>query len=132
MSTNEAAKPYRVLLDGEEIGTTALEHADASMGVVFGILRLHSITTPYLFFKSYCSEHGVQLGADDVEDEFISTYDIPGMQVLAPDGTVIKGTATYVEGADDAFEIYISGIAYPFYEEQFPQYVAAYKNQFNA
>ena len=127
--TAEAAKNYRVLLDGEEIGTTALEHVDAPMGVVFGILRLHSITTPYLFFKSYCRAHGVQLGADDAEDKFISTFDIPGMQVLASDGTAVKGTSTYVSGTEDAFEIYISGIAYPFYEEQFPQHVAAYKNQ---
>ena len=129
MSTNEAARAYRVLLDGEEIGTTALERADAPMGVVFGILRLHNITEPYLFFKSYCSEHGVQVGADDAEDKFISTYNIPGMQVLAPDGTAVKGISTYVSGTEDAFEIYISGIAYPFYEEQFPQHVAAYKNQ---
>lgn len=131
MSPTAEQKKYHVLLDGEEIGTTMLEHADAPMGVVFGVLHLHSITTPYSFFQNYCREHGVQVSMDDAEAQLISTYDIPGMQVVAPDGTVVKGMSTYVSGMDEAFEINILGIAYPFYEEQFPQHVAAYKNQFD-
>ena len=51
---------------------------------------------------------------DDAEAQLISTYDIPGMQVVAPDGTAVKGTSTYVSGMDEAFEVYIRRYCVPF------------------
>jgi hypothetical protein len=54
-------KVYTVFLNDKNIGTTALEKADAAMGVVFGRLYLIDIVSRYDFFKHYCIENALQL-----------------------------------------------------------------------
>ncbi|MEL7121469.1 MAG: hypothetical protein AAFO07_18620, partial [Bacteroidota bacterium] len=86
-------KTYNVLLDGQKIGTTQLEKADAPMGVAFGLIEFIDIESPYQFFKEYCSKNGVTINTDDPEFEIIDTQDITGLKVLRNDGLEIKGEA---------------------------------------
>lgn len=125
------SKIYNILLNNDRIGTTELENADAPMGVVFGrISFLDPVIIPgYYFFKDYCSIKGIHF-EDHLEDKIISTMDIPDLKVQDASGNHIKGLATSISGMDsDYFEIYISGISYPFYQEEFPHHVKAYEER---
>ena len=124
------AKVYDILLDKNRIGTTELEKADAPMGVVFGKINFFNITSGYNFFKDYCSKSKLEF-TDYPNDKLISTFDIPGLQVFNTNGIEIKGLGCSVSGMDaDTFEIEIPGIAYPFYEEEFPHHVKTYAGMF--
>jgi len=119
-------KTYDILLDQNKIGTTELEKADASMGVVFGKIEFINLTSGYDFIKNYCSVNNICF-TDYPEDNHITTQNIPNIQVLDKDRNEIKGLSTEISGMDtDEFEITIVGIAYPFYEEEFPHHVKAY------
>ncbi|MDR3678709.1 MAG: hypothetical protein P4L41_02010 [Flavipsychrobacter sp.] len=123
-------KKYNVLLDGEKIGTTALEKADAPMGVVFGVLNFESIQSGYNFFENYCKTNEIDATAYP-ENKLISTNEIPNLRVFDSVEKEIIGIACSISGMDsDLFEITILGISYPFYEEEFPHHVQAYHNQF--
>jgi len=99
---------YTITLDGKTIGKTKLEKADASMGVVFGMIIDINQKIDYAFIKSYCQNN--EIGFDDFpEDNLIF-------------GNQISGTD------EDGFEITIEGISYPFYEEEFPHHVKAYND----
>ncbi|PJJ54805.1 hypothetical protein [Hymenobacter chitinivorans] len=122
-------KLYTVLLEGNTLGTTLLEKADAPMGVVFGKIDFVAIKSGYAFFKSYCLGKGVVF--DDIpEERCISTQGIPGLMVIAEGGVEIKGLACTVSGMDsDEFEICLIGVPYPAYEEEFPHHVQAYSQR---
>lgn len=124
-------KSYNIFLDNELIGTTGLENADAPMGVVFGTITFSDEVIGYDFIKEYCEENNIELVNDDPEDKIISTRTLPGITVVNDKGVEIKGTGNQITGMDgDQYEIYIEGIAYPFYEEEFPQHVKHYGDMF--
>jgi len=123
-------KIYNILLDKNKIGTTKLEKADASMGVVFGEIIFFNILSGYDFFKQYCVKNKIDF-TDYPKDKLISTRDIPGLQVLDMGGNKIKGVACSISGMDnDIFEVSIEGIDYPFYEEEFSHHVKSYNEMF--
>jgi hypothetical protein len=124
-------KKYVVVLNGERIGTTELEKADAPMGVVFGLIAFDEIASPYEFFRDYCKRNDVVLNSDEPENELIDTQDIKSLSVLNEYGKEIKGEATSINGLKgEGYYVEIIGIAYPFYGEEFPHHVEAYDNQF--
>lgn len=124
-------KQYNLLLDDNIIGTTELEKADVSMGVVFGTIRFNHIVSGYDFLKTYCSTNNIDIICDDPEDKVIETGDIPNLKVVNPSGIEIKGEGTSISGMDNAnFEITILGIPYSYFEEEFPHHVKAYKDTF--
>lgn len=124
---------YKIILKGQEIGISRLEKADAPMGVVFGVIEFIGIESPYEFFKAYCSKNDITINTDDPEFEFIDTQNIPELKVFRQDGLEIKGVAgnTICGMKSEGYEISILGIAYPFYEEEFPHHVKEYRNMFN-
>lgn len=124
-------KSYNIFLDNELIGTTGLENADAPLGVVFGTITFSDEVIGYDFIKEYCEEKKIELVNDDPEDKIISTRTLPGITVVNDKGVEIKGTGNQITGMDgDQYEIYIEGITYPFYEEEFPQHVKHYGDMF--
>jgi len=124
-------KIYDIFLDDNKIGTTELEKADAPMGVVFGQIHFMNITSGYDFFKTYCLVNKIEL-TDHPEDRLIQTMNIPRLKVFDINGIEIFGQAgCNVNGMDsDIFEITILGVAFPFYEEEFPHHVRAYHEMF--
>jgi len=124
-------KLYDILLDNEKIGTTELEKADAAMGVIFGRINFVDIKSGYDFFKDYCLKNTIDIITEYEEEKLISTANIPHLVVTDENGTEIKGLASNIEGMDsDIFEVIISGIPYPYFEEKFPHHVKTYKDQF--
>ncbi len=124
-------KTYDILLDGNKIGTTELEKADAPMGVVFGKINFINIISGYDFFKTHCLTNNIKIVTDYPDDKLIQTSDIPNLIVIDETGTKIKGIGANVSGMDnDVFDITVLGIPYPFYEEEFPHHVKAYNEMF--
>lgn len=126
-------KKYKIELDGKLIGTTMLEKADAPMGVVFGLMQLDNIDSPYDFFKKYCKKNKIIINELDKKYGFIDTQVIPNLKVLRTDGFEIKGVAgNAISGmTKEGYEITIHGIEYPFYEDEFPHHVKDYNEQFD-
>ncbi|TKC02409.1 hypothetical protein [Pedobacter cryotolerans] len=124
-------KRYDIFLEDLKIGTTELEKADAPMGVVFGQIQFNNIISGYDFFKKYCFENNIELADDYPEDKLISTRTIENLKVVNENGIEIKGIGNQISGMDeDEFEITLEGVAYPFFEEEFPQHVKSYNEQF--
>jgi bifunctional DNase/RNase len=123
-------KVYNIVLKNENIGTTELEKADAAMGVVWGDINFLNISSGYEFFKKYCQDHTIELIMDDSDDRHIVTAAIPDLKVVDQNGIEIQGHARNVEGRDmDFFEITITAISYPFFEEEFPHHVKQYHDE---
>ncbi len=121
-------KVYQILLDGKAIGTTQLEKADPPMGTVWGKIIGGASSIDYAFMKSYCNDNGIDLVSDFPEDRFISTKTIKQLQIISPDGISLQGEGNQVSGMDaEGFEIFIEGIGYPFYGEEFPHHVKEYE-----
>jgi len=124
-------KRYDILFYDKIIGTTELEKADAPMGVVFGRIHFTNIVGDYDFLKIYCLEYGIELANDYPEDKLISTRTIKNLKVRNENGVEIKGLGNHISGMDgNEFEITIEGVAYPFFEDEFPHHVKAYNDQF--
>lgn len=124
-------KRYDIFLDDKIIGTTELEKADAPMGVVFGRIHFSNIIGDYDFIKRYCLENSIELASDYPEDKLISTRTIDKLKIRNENGVEIKGLGNQISGMDgDEFEITIEGVAYPFFEEEFPHHLKAYNDQF--
>lgn len=123
-------KVYSVYLGSKQIGTTKLENADPPMGVVSGIIVFNDSESPYQLFKDYCSKNNVTINTDEPEFELIDTQAIKDLNIFRPDGLEIKGQAgnTICGMKEEGYEISILGIAYPFYEEEFPHHVKAYRD----
>lgn len=126
-------KTYKIYLNEVLIGTTELEKADAPMGVAFGLIEFTEIESPYEFFKEYCFKNNIVINTDDPEFEFIDTQVMCELKVFRQDGLELKGSAgnTITGMKTEGYEISILGISYPFYEEEFPHHVKAYKNIFH-
>lgn len=113
---------YDIFLDDMKIGTSLLEHADASMGCVNGQITFLEKKLDYEFFSEYCKNNNIKADEYPVE-KLISTQTIPSLKVRNEKGTEIRGVGCYITGMDsDGYEINIIGIAYPFYEEEFPHH----------
>ena len=124
-------KEYSIYVGSNKIGTTRLEKADAPMGVVFGDLRFDKKEWNYDFIKAYCQNNSIELADDYPEDKLISTRTIDSLVVRNKQGVEIKGVGNQISGMDsEGFEIAIEGIAYPFYEEEFPHHVKAHNEMF--
>lgn len=121
---------YSVFLDNNKIATSLLENSDAPMGVVYGELKFIDKILTYEFFSKYCKDNSINTD-EYPEDRFISTQTIPTLKVLNENGIEIKGVGCCLAGLDkEGFEITILGIPYPFFEDEFPHHVKAYKNLF--
>lgn len=124
-------RTYKILLDGQEIGTSKLEKADAPMGVVSGEIIFDKNEWNYDSIKSYCLTNSIKIADDYPEDKLISTRTIDSLVIRNEQGIEIKGVGNQISGMDsEGFEISIEGIAYPFYEEEFPHHVKAYNGMF--
>jgi|SRR5690554_935112 len=124
-------KRYNIFLDGKIIGTTELEKADAPMGVVFGLIHFIDNILDYKFFKNYCLDNNIELADDYPDEKLISTRTIETLKVINEIGIEIKGLGNQISGMDgEEFEITIEGVAYPFFEDEFPHHVKAYNDQF--
>lgn len=124
-------KIYNIFLDDNKIGTTELEKADAPMGGVFGKINFINIASGYDFFKAVCETNGIELVSDFPEDRLILTRTINNITVKNEQGKEIKGVGNQISGMDsDEFEISLEGIPDPFYEEEFPHHVKAYREMF--
>ncbi len=117
-------KKYIIKLDDKQIGISKFEKADPPMGVIGGKIIFNEIQSAYEFFNSYCKETNIAIHLNDRETRAISTGSIEGLKAFAEDGTEIKGIEANIEGCDDeyGYEIIIIGIAYPFYEREFPNW----------
>ncbi|MET3979918.1 hypothetical protein ABIB62_002740 [Mucilaginibacter sp. UYP25] len=123
-------KMYNIFLDNIKIGHTYFEKADAPMGCVFGKIYFLTIKSGYNFFRNYARNNNITT-TDYPEDRMISTFNIPNLRILDTENNDIMGAPCYISGMDsDGFEIYIDGIAYPLYENEFPDHVKEYKQRF--
>jgi len=124
-------KIYDIFLDDKKIGTTLLEKADAPMGVVFGNIDFIDITSGYEFFRKFCLKENVDLAFDYKDEKLISTRTIENLVVKNDRGIEIKCLGNQISGMDsDEFEITLEGVAYPFFEQEFPHHVKEYQDQF--
>jgi len=125
------SKIYKIVLEGEEIGSSKLEKADAPMGVAFGKLLFNNSSFGYDKIKEYCLKNNIELASDYPEDKMISTMSISELRVINENGIEIKGIGNQITGMDnEEYEISIFGISYPFYEEEFPHHVEHDENMF--
>lgn len=114
---------YDIFLDNIKLGTTLLDKADASMGVVFGKIISADKSLCFDYLQKYCKDNGIET-TEYPEDKLVNTRAIPGIRVVNENGVEIKGQGCTIEGMDaDGFEICIFGIPYPFYGEEFPHHV---------
>ena len=124
-------KIYDIFLDDKKIGTTLLEKADASMGVAFGNINFIDIISGYEFVRNFCLTKNIDLTFDYQDEKLISTRTIENLVVKNDRGTEIKCLGNQISGMDsDEFEITLEGIAYPFYEQEFPHHLKEYQDQF--
>lgn len=104
-----SSKQYNILLNGTRIGFTMLEHADTTMGVVFGI-AMFDAGIGYDYLKEYCLANAVKILDDYPEDKLIATAIMPGLKLVSEEGKEVQGSGACISGMDSAeFEIYIYG-----------------------
>lgn len=123
-------KLYKIYLDNNLIGTSALEKADAPMGVVFGKITFINSNFGFDFWEEYCKNSKLQANIFS-ELRALTTPHIEWLSVYSIDEKEIKGIGgIYIEGMDtEGYEITILGIGYPFYEIEFPHHCKNYKDQ---
>jgi hypothetical protein len=91
-------------------------------------IKFNNIVSGYEFFKTYCLLNKIDINYDYPEDKLIATSNIPGIRIIDTNGVEIKGLGTNIEGMDDdAFQVLIIGIPYPFFGLEFPHHVIAEK-----
>ena len=121
---------YDIFLDNKKIGTSLLDKADASMGVVFGKILSSDKMLCFDFLSNYCRDRSIDM-TEYPENKLIITRTIAGLKVINQNGIEIKGEGVNIEGMDsEGFDINIFGIPFPFYQEEFPHHVKADKNRF--
>ena len=125
----ELDKKYLIKCDGKTIGYTLFENSDPPMGVVTGAIYFQGIESGYDFVKSKSDCKAVTI-YDDLPDDNYVNASFENITVISESGTEIKGIGVNITGFEDDFEISVLGIAYPFYEEEFPHHREAYENQF--
>ncbi len=132
LKEKKKVKMYKIYIGNELIGTSKLEKADASMGVVAGKLTFIDTKFGYDYLKEYCENNGIELVYNYPKDKMISTMSIPELKIINDEGIEIKGVGNQITVIDnEECEIEILGIPYPFYEEEFPNHVKEYEKLFN-
>jgi hypothetical protein len=69
-------------LEEKIIGTTRLEDADPSIGVVFGKIEFIETEMGYQFIKNYCQQNQIELAFNRQEDKVISVGNIHTIKVV--------------------------------------------------
>ncbi|WP_375559598.1 hypothetical protein ACE193_17940 [Bernardetia sp. OM2101] len=92
---------YSIKLKDKLIGTTKLEYADVSMGMVYGEINFENILSPYSFFKSFCQDFNIELATDYPDDKLLTTRIIPQLKIYNSKQEVIKGQG-YITGMDNS------------------------------
>jgi len=101
------------------------------MGVVCGVIHFEDQTFGYNFIKNYCQSKNIDLAIDYPEDKLISIMTIDTLVVKNEKGIEIVGVGSQIIGADsEGYEVFLLGVPYPFFEEEFPHHVKAYKEMF--
>ena len=101
------------------------------MGLAYGKLQFNDSKFNYNYIKNYCIDNQIQLVSDDPEHNLLSTRTIKKLRVLKESNIEVRGLGNQISGMDsDGYEISIEGIAYPFYEEEFPHHVKEYNEMF--
>ena len=119
---------YKIYIDNILIGTTKLESADPPMGVVFGTIN-PILKFDYVTLKELCKTKAIKIETDYAEDQYLSTISSEVVRVVNSQQIEINGMGNQISGSDQyGYEISILGIAYPFYEEEFPHHVKEYKS----
>jgi len=121
---------YNIFLNNVNIGSSDLENADSPMGFVSVQINFQDKNFDYNFFSNYCKINTIKT-EEYPEDQFISTQIVANLKVYNKNGIEISGNGCYITGMDsEGFEINIIGIPYPLYQEEFPQHVNHYQNNF--
>lgn len=122
-------KKYIIKCDGKVIGYTFFESGDPPMGVVSGTIYFEGVGSGYEFVISQKDSGAVTIFENKPEDKLVNV-EFENITVFSESGMEIRGVGVNISGIDDVFYISVLGIAYPFYEEEFPQRVEAYENHF--
>jgi hypothetical protein len=109
---------FRVLANGDVIGTTNLEFGDPPMGVAFGVFFPNERYAPFRDATPLL-ETGVRAVSLQAPDDTI---------VPAQVGAYIRDVE--VEPGERELEVEALGIPYPQYDDLFPEHVRAYKAMF--
>ena len=118
---------YTVKLGDIIIGTTGFEHADPSMGVVFGAIKGNVKKFDYDYIKNYCKTKGIRIQYDDPSDKIISTEVIPELKVYNKNDIEIVGQGSNIEGSnDEGFVLTILGIDGSIFKNEFPNHLLNY------
>jgi hypothetical protein len=109
---------FSICSGNELVGLSALEGGDPPMGVAFGSFKP---SVAYEKIRHECSTNHADQSALE-------------LTVRTQSGVVISCAGVsildYSAEADESFiEVNVLGIAYPQYEELFPEHVAAYERQ---
>ena len=99
-------KNYSIYLNGDLIGTTQLEKADAPMGVAFGEIHFSSEEVDYSYLLSYCKEKNILI-TEYPEDNFFQTHEsAESLKIINEDGIEIKGVENQLSMIkDETYEI---------------------------
>ncbi len=116
------------MLGGKQIGSTALEYADPPMGVVFGQINFLESFYNFKFLKDYCTKESIPF-SEYTDDLFISTYNMPNLQIINSNGMLIEGLSNSIEGTDsEGFNVTITGIDSAEYAVEFLQHIQKYQD----
>lgn len=121
-------RDYQVWLEDTLIGTTRLEGADPPMGGVFGEIQPIIEHLTYGFIKTFYASR--QIGFDDSPDiKLIATRATDKLRVVTPDGITIESLGNQIVMLDgEGCEVFLEGVGYPFYAEEFAHHCADYDN----
>jgi len=125
-----AEQIYKILLDGNLLGTTKLEFGDPPMGVVFGLIKFAEKSIGYDFIKQYCTDNLIEVQTDYPNDKLISTGQIVNLKVYNNENLELVGLGNSIEGMDsDSYTITILGLDSEIYEKEFLKHIAEYEQK---
>lgn len=104
-------KVYHIELNGNIIGSSKLEFADVSMGIIFGKINFINIKSPYHFLREYCIKNKIVLNDNDNKLCLLDTQIIPNLKIYSENKINIETTGISISGMnDDVFQIFLYGI----------------------
>lgn len=122
---------YNVHFGGNIYATTELESGDAPMACAGGKINSSSFLINFEYLLTISNDPNIELNEVDHEHRFINISTSSEIAVYREDGAEIKGISINITGMDaEHFEIEVLGIYSPLYDEEFPQHVKSYNDQF--